>query len=230
MNKKLMQLPAADRPREKAKRFGAAALSDTELLALLLHTGTRECDVLSLAGKILYPEKGVSGLSGLLNRSAEEYMEISGIGPAKALQLSAFGELMKRAAKEERGRSSASFRSPEDCAAYFMQDMRSLEQEELRAAYLDTRMRLISESLLTRGTVDLSVISVREILIDALKHRAVSMILLHNHPSGDPAPSSRDESVTEKVRDAGELIGIRLADHIIIGDNTYYSFKERGKL
>ena len=111
-----------------------------------------------------------------------------------------------------------------------MQDLRHLEQEELRAVFLDTRMGLIRDRVITRGTVNASLVSVREIMIEALRHRAVNLILIHNHPSGDPSPSEEDTVVTEKVAEAGELVGITLSDHIIIGDNTYYSFKEWGKL
>ena len=150
----------------------------------------------------------------------------------KAVQLLAIGELAKRIWRREAGGTLTLpvFSEPAVCARYYMQEMRHLEQEELRIVYLDTRLRLMRDQILTRGTVNASVLSVREIMIGALRHRAVHLILIHNHPSGDPSPSSEDRSVTKQVAEAGALIGIRLADHIIIGDNRYYSFKEWGTL
>ena len=111
-----------------------------------------------------------------------------------------------------------------------MQDMRHLEQEELRLAYLDTRQKLISDSVITIGTVNASLISVREVLIDTLKHQAVNIIMIHNHPSGNPSPSSDDKKVTKIVANGCKSVGIYLNDHIIIDDNTYYSFREQGNL
>jgi len=227
---RLKELPAGGRPYEKAETAGFAALTDAELLAILLRTGTKDMDVLTLAARLLDIGGRNEGLAGLMRCSVEEFRELDGIGRVKAIQLSALGELVKRIWRRGVTGDMPAFRTPEDCAHYYMQDMRHLEQEELRAAYLDTRLRLISEALLTKGTVNSSPVSVREIMIGALRRRAVSMLLVHNHPSGDPSPSDQDIQVTEQVKSAGELVGIPLFDHIIIGDNTYYSFREWGSL
>jgi len=227
---RLKEMPAGGRPYEKAETAGFAALTDAELLAILLRSGTKDMDVLTLADRLLDMGGRNEGLAGLMRCTTEELREIGGIGRVKAIQISAVGELVKRLWRRGVTGDTVTFRTPADCARYYMQEMRLLEQEEVRAAYLDTRLRLISDTLLTRGTVNSSLMSVREIMIGALKRRAVSMLLVHNHPSGDPAPSGQDIEVTEQVKRAGELVGIPLYDHIIIGDNTYYSFREWGSL
>ena len=165
-----------------------------------------------------------------MHKSYDEYIKINGIGKVKAVQLLCIGELAKRIWKREAAIKAVCFNSPANCAGYYMQDMRHLEQEELRLAYLDTRQRLISDSLITIGTVNASLISVREVLIDALKHQAVNVIMIHNHPSGNPSPSDDDRKVTEIVANGCKSVGIYLNDHIIIGDNIYYSFREQGNL
>ncbi len=227
---KLRETPKCDRPCEKALRCGIGALTDAELLAVILRTGSAGTDVLTLSQRLLELDGTEDGLSGLLHHSYEEYAACEGIGSVKAVQLLSIGELARRIWRREAGRAASAFSEPAVCARYYMQEMRHLEQEELRVAYLDTRLRLMKDQLLTRGTVDSSVLSVREIMISALRHRAVHLILIHNHPSGDPSPSREDMAVTKQVAEAGKLVGIRLADHIIIGDNTYYSFKEWGTL
>lgn len=226
----LKETPEFDRPCEKALRFGIHALSDSELLAVLLRSGTAGKDVLTLSRQILNLNGKNEGLGGLMHHSYSEYVACEGIGKVKAVQLLAVGELSKRIWRREATARSAAFTDSSACAAYYMQEMRHLEQEELRVAFLDTRLRLEREETITRGTVNASLISVREIMISALKNRAVHIILVHNHPSGDPSPSREDTAVTHEVAEAGALIGITLADHIIIGDNSYYSFKEWGTL
>ena len=230
MNQKLKETPREERPAERAERYGAQTLTDAELLAVLLRTGTRDFDVMELSRQILKMEDGNPGINTLLHHTFEEYAECRGIGRVKAIQLVCLSELSKRIWRRDCASRLMSFHEPSACAQYFMEEMRHLEQEELRIAFLDTRIRLLSEALITRGTVDSSLVSVREIMISALKHRAVSMILIHNHPSGNPSPSDDDIRVTNQVNEGAKLIGIRLFDHIIIGDNAYYSFKEWGRL
>lgn len=227
---RLKSIPESERPYEKAVRYGISVLSDSELLAVLLRTGTPSADVLTLSAGILDLGGRGEGLSGLLHYSYEEYLSCTGIGSVKAVQLLAIGELVRRIWRRDAENRIGRFSDPGECARYYMQELRHLEQEELRAAFLDTRMSLIRDRVITRGTVNASLVSVREIMIAALRHRAVNLILIHNHPSGDPSPSEEDTVVTKKVAEAGELVGITLADHIIIGDNTYYSFKEWGIL
>lgn len=226
----LKETPQFDRPYEKALRSGIQTLSDSELLAVLLRSGTAGKDVLTLARQILNLGEEPDRLGGLMHHSYADYIACQGIGKVKAIQLLAIGELSKRIWRGRVLDRSTVFSESSVCASYYMEEMRHLEQEELRAAFLDTRLRLMREETISRGTVNASLISVREIMISALRHRAVHMILVHNHPSGDPSPSREDMEVTRRTAEAGALIGITLADHIIIGDHSYYSFKEWGTL
>ena len=227
INTGIKDMPSDERPYERCLEFGPSSLTDAELLAVILRTGTKNLNsvahILNLSG----PAKGITCL---MHKSYDEYIKINGIGKVKAVQLLCIGELAKRIWKREAAIKAVCFNSPANCAGYYMQDMRHLEQEELRLAYLDTRQRLISDSLITIGTVNASLISVREVLIDALKHQAVNVIMIHNHPSGNPSPSDDDRKVTEIVANGCKSVGIYLNDHIIIGDNIYYSFREQGNL
>ena len=228
---KLREVRPDERPAEKARRLGIASLSDRELLSLLLRSGCRGQDVTALSTMVLEMEPRREGLLGLLHNSMQDYMRLRGVGEAKALQLVAIGELSKRIWRREAAKNlTTAFSDPGLCARYYMEALRHLEQEELHAAFLDTKLRFISDQLLSRGSVDASVVSVRELMIAALRARAVRMILVHNHPSGDPRPSADDQRVTAEVQAAAKLIGIPLEDHIVIGDNAYYSFKEWGLL
>ena len=152
-----------------------------------------------------------------------------GIGKVKAVQLKCLAELAVRMSKAA-ARERLCFDTPATIADYYMEELRREEQEELIALFLDTRNRLLKESLIFRGTVNASPASPREIFVEALSVHAVRLVLVHNHPSGDPAPSREDLQMTERIRSAGELLGIRLLDHIIIGDNRYSSLRERGIL
>ncbi len=224
----MKELPKEERPYEKCLKHGPESLSDAELLSVIIRTGTRCDNSLSLSRKIL--EKGEKGLLGLLHHSFPELMEIRGIGPVKASQLLCIGELSRRIWRQAASGEELSFHSPESIAGYYMEEMRHREQEELRVMFFNTKQVLIKELLLSRGTVNASLATPREIFIEALRYRAVSLILVHNHPSGDPSPSREDAAFTKRVRLAGELMGIPLLDHIIIGDNSFMSLKERGML
>ena len=226
----IKDMPSDERPYERCLEFGPSSLTDAELLAVILRTGTKNLNSVALANHILNLSGPAKGITCLMHKSYDEYIKINGIGKVKAVQLLCIGELAKRIWKREAAIKAVCFNSPANCAGYYMQDMRHLEQEELRLAYLDTRQRLISDSLITIGTVNASLISVREVLIDALKHQAVNVIMIHNHPSGNPSPSDDDRKVTEIVANGCKSVGIYLNDHIIIGDNIYYSFREQGNL
>ena len=167
---------------------------------------------------------------GLLHLSLPELMELRGIGRVKGIELLCVGELSRRIWKSVARDNVPAFTDPARIAGYYMEDMRHMEQEELRLMMLNTKNTLIRDSLIFRGTVNLSVASPREIFIEAVRYHAVSVILIHNHPSGDPSPSREDQRMTAQMKEAGALLGIRLLDHIIIGNQTYFSFKERGIL
>ena len=225
----MKELPPEERPYEKCLRNGPESLSDPELLAVIIRTGSRQESSLSLSKRVLEMDGG-DGLLGLLHSSLPELMEIPGIGPVKAVQLLCIGELSRRIWRQAASGEELSFHSPQAIANYYMEEMRHREQEELRAMFFNTKQVLIKELLISRGTVNASLATPREIFIEALRYRAVGLILVHNHPSGDPSPSREDVAFTKRVRLAGEMVGIALLDHIIIGDNAFLSLKERGIL
>ena len=214
---RIKDLPHKDRPYEKCLRLGPDSLSDTELLAVILRTGSREGNSLNLAD---------SGLLGLLHRSLDDFMGIKGVGKVKGVQLLCIGELSKRIWKRKASEHALYFGHPEEISDYYMEDMRHLEQEEIRVMFLNTKQAMIRDQIMTRGTVNASVMTPREVLIEGLRCRAVSMVLVHNHPSGDPTPSRADMLLTKRLKEAGELVGITLIDHVVIGDRRYLSFRE----
>ncbi len=227
--KTMKSLPESERPYEKAVEYGVESLSDAELLAVILRTGTKDKSVRDLAEEIL-KLGNPSGLPGLLHHSLADYQEIRGIGLVKAIQLSCIGELSKRIWKSAKVTSELICRNPAVIAEYFMEEMRHKEQEFLKMLILNTKNILMKDVDISKGTVNASLATPREIYIEALKFRGSSVILLHNHPSGDPTPSNDDCLFTKRVAEAGKMIGISLLDHIIIGDNSYVSLKERGIL
>lgn len=213
-------------PYEKFLKLGPEALSEAELLAIILRTGTRRYSALDLAGQVLSLFKGrEDGLNGLHHISVKELMEIPGIGEIKAVKLKCIAELAIRMAKE-RAAVSLNFCSPETVAGYYMEAMRHEEKEKILLLLLDNKLHLIEENILSVGTVNASLLSARDIFMKALKCRASNLMLLHNHPSGDPRPSRQDIVITRKIKEAGELMDIPLTDHIILGDNCYVSLKE----
>lgn len=220
----MKEIPDMERPYEKCLRHGTAGLSDAELLAVILRTGSRGENVVELSQRILY-HSGGNGILALHQFSVEQLMKIRGIGKVKAIQLSCISELSKRLSKAAAG-ESFSFSSPDSIAEYYMEDMRHESQEVIKLIMVNSKGRLIGETNISRGTVNASVITPREIFIEALQRQAVCIILMHNHPSGDPAPSEEDLILTRRIKSAGLLIGIALLDHIIIGDNHYISLKE----
>jgi len=220
-----------ERPYEKCERFGAGSLTDVELLAVLLRTGTKGENVLSLARRLLYPERGTpdNRQTHLQNWTKEELLKIHGIGKVKAIQILCLCELSKRMSQFSAGQE-LDFSKPHTIAEYYMEDMRHRRQEHMKLLMLNGRLRLIGESEISKGTINMSVVSPRELFLEALQKQAVYIILLHNHPSGDPSPSREDVLITKRVREGGSLLGIELLDHIIIGDNCYVSFTEENLL
>ena len=222
----IREIPEMERPYEKCEQRGAGSLSDVELLAVLLRTGTRGENALTLAQKILY-HTGEPGILSIHQFSIERLKQIKGIGKVKAIQISCISELAKRLAKACAGETLC-FTRPESIAGYYMEDLRHEKQEQMKLLMLNSKSKLIGETDISKGTVNASLITPRELFIEALQKDAVSIILLHNHPSGDPEPSREDILVTKKIAKAGELIGITLMDHIIIGDQSYVSLAEKG--
>jgi len=223
------ELPVSERPYEKCETYGPQFLSDAELLAVILKTGSKGLRAIDLAVNVLNYSKTYPGLKGLNYLTMKELTKIRGIGRVKAIQLLCLTERTKRMSKEVH-KESLKFTTPQSVAEYYMQDMRHLKKEQVLLLMLDSKSKLIKDMVMSSGTVNLSIVPIREILIQALKEEAVKIILVHNHPSGDPAPSPEDIRVTKRMKEAGDLIGISLMDHIIIGDNKYISLKEQGFL
>ncbi len=232
MNKKyctVKELPLTERPYEKCEKSGPGVLTDAELLAVIIRTGSLNERAVDVAAGVLNHSNTHPGLIGLNYMTAKELMSLKGIGKVKAIQLLCVAELTKRMAKatnEER----LQFISPETVANYYMQDMRHLSMEKILLVMLDSKSKFLKDIIISSGTVNSSLLSPREIFLLALKYEAVNIIILHNHPSGDPAPSKEDIASTRRMKEAGNLIGIKLMDHIIIGDNRYVSLGEMGYL
>ncbi|MGM0835942.1 MAG: RadC family protein [Bacillota bacterium] len=216
--------PEDERPRERLIQDGPQSLSNHELLAIMLRTGSKDESVLQLANRLLTT---FEGLRLLKDASVNEMMSIKGIGSAKAVQIMAAVELGRRIHRlqyEDR----YVIRSPEDAANYVMEDMRFLTQEHFVCLYLNTKNQVLHQQTIFIGSLNASIVHPREVFKEAFRRSAASFICLHNHPSGDPSPSREDIDVTKRLNECGKLIGIELLDHLIIGDQKFISLKEKG--
>lgn len=222
-------IPEEERPYEKCLSGGPGCLSDAELLAVILRTGVRGESALDLSRKVLGGREDGKGLLGIYHMSISDLQKIRGVGKVKAVQIKCIAELSQRIARAQAS-GGLSFHDPASIANYYMEDMRHQEQEILRVLMLNSKGMLIHDEMVSKGTVRASLISPREIYISALRHLAVGIILVHNHPSGIPDPSREDILLTRRVMAAGNLIGIDLLDHIIIGDRQAVSLREQGLL
>lgn len=221
---KLKDLPKNERPRERLIRYGADKLSNSELLALILRTGTKNDNVLNLCSSLL-GEFG--GINGLLNLSVKELKEINGIGEAKTAQILALAELSKRFNSFQSGEELI-ISSPKDVAFYMMKEMNNLKKEYFKIIMLNTKNMIISIKDVSIGSLNSSIVHPREVFVEAIKNSSAAVILCHNHPSGDCTPSKEDIAVTKRLKECGDLIGIEVLDHIIIGRKNFISFKEKG--
>ncbi|AGX05689.1 JAB domain-containing protein [Bacillus infantis] len=222
----IRDFPQDERPRERFIQNGPESLSNHELLALMLRTGTKEESVLQLSNRLL---THFEGLRLLKDATLDEMTSIKGIGMAKAIQVLAAVEIGRRI-------SSLSYddrfviRSPEDGAKYVMNDMRFLSQEHFVCLYLNTKNQVLHKQTIFIGSLNASIVHPREVFKEAFRRSAASIICIHNHPSGDPAPSREDIEVTKRLAECGKIIGIDVLDHLIIGENKYVSLKEKGYL
>lgn len=229
MNKK-SEYENQNMPYERFLRFGPEVLTESELLAIILRTGTKGKPVLQVAEEILQlADSKKEGLLGLYDISLEELMSINGVGEVKAVRIKCLTELSARISKAS-AKAGLIMNHPETVAGYFMEKMRHFKTERVMVVCLDAKGEFIGEKELSAGSVNSALISPREVFMEAMKKEAVNIILIHNHPSGDPKPSKADIELTMSVKEMGDLMEIPLLDHIIIGDNKYTSFKEQGLL
>ena len=220
----------SDMPYEKFIKLGPEALTEKELLAIILRTGTQNYSATELADMILSYQTGrYEGLNALHHLTIKDLMSIPGIGEVKAVKLKCVSELAKRMAMQK-AKKALRFDKPSTVAEYFMEELRHEEKENILLLSLDNKMQLIEKYVLSVGTINASLLSSREVFVQALKDRASNVMLLHNHPSGDPVPSDQDILITNKIKEAGLLLDIPLMDHIIIGSGCYISLKEHGLL
>lgn len=220
----IKELPEDERPRERLEHYGAAALSTTELLAIILRVGTKDENVIRLSQRLL---TSYGGLAGLAHAPFSELTEFKGLGPAKATQLKAAFELGRRllvAAPSER----PTVKSPADAANLVLLEMAGLEQEHLRTIILDTKNHVLKIHTVYIGSLNTAVMRVGELFREAIRLNSAALIIVHNHPSGDPTPSAEDVQVTRQVVEAGKLLSIDVLDHLVIGQARWVSLKERG--
>jgi DNA repair protein RadC len=219
----IKEIPIDERPREKLLKFGAQALANSELMAIILRVGSNQDTAITLAQKILNHQG--NGLKNIAQSDPLFLLGFHGISNAKAAQLLAAVELGRRVSRVDAD-DRQKITSPQDVSYYLMDDMRYLKKEHFRAVLLDTKNQILDIPTISIGSLNASIVHPREVFLEAVKRSAASMILVHNHPSGDTKPSREDIQVTKRLIEAGELMGIKVLDHIIIGDGKFLSFRE----
>ena len=222
---KIIDIPKEERPVEKLLSSGPETLSNAELLAVILRTGTRGENIISLSTRII---SEFDGLDGLLDAGIEEISTIKGVKNIKASQILALGELVKRINKLTLTKDSRNISSPKDVAEYVMKEMMFLKQEILKVIMLDTKNNIIGIKDVFKGSLNTSIVHPREIFKEAIKKSSSSIIICHNHPSGDPTPSKEDINITIRLKECGKIMGIDLLDHLIVGKDKFVSLKEKG--
>ncbi len=231
----LKDLPSDMLPREKLLARGPAALSDTELLALLLRTGVRGKNVLQMAHELLHPTPndagapGFDGLSGLLNASAQDLTRVKGLGPAKRAELMAVLELARRTLAQQL-RQREVFASPQTVRQYLQLQLAARSHEVFAVLFLDVQNRLLAMEELFRGTLTQTSVYPREVVLRALHHQCAAVVLAHNHPSGSVQPSRADEALTQTLKAALALVDVRVLDHVIVAAGQTLSMAEKGLL
>jgi DNA repair protein RadC len=220
-------MPQTERPRERLWALGPAALTTAELLAILIGTGSGGAGVLEVAGRLL--DVGEGSLRRLARRPSAELLQAQGIGPTKAARLMAAFELGARLSREERP-AVQRIREPDDVARLFQGRLRDLQVEEFHLLALDSQSQVLREVLVTRGLLNSSLVHPREVFRAAIAEAAAGIIVVHNHPSGDPTPSAEDRAVTQQLAAAGRLLDLPLYDHVIIAGDRFVSFATAGLL
>ena len=218
----IKELPETERPREKLCKYGPEKLSNEELLAIIIRTGSRTESALDVSKKILTRDN--RGLTYLRDVTIQELMEVRGIGECKAAQILSAIELGKRLSYQLASEKFVA-NNPVSIADIFMDDMRYLKKEHFKILLLDIKNQIISTEQISVGTLNASIVHPRDVFNIAIKRNASSIILVHNHPSGDPTPSKEDLNITKRLVETGRITGIDVLDHIIIGDNKFLSFR-----
>lgn len=223
----IKDLPEGERPRERLLKYGAENLTDAELLAIIIRTGSRSETAVNLSQRLLLGEKGVNGLRFLVEASIEELGKIKGIGIAKAAQIKAAIEIGKRLASLSQSERPV-IKYPGDVRNLLMEEMRYLDKEYFKIILLNIKNQVIHVEDVSVGSLNSSIVHPREIFKIAIRRSSAALILVHNHPSGDPTPSGEDVEITRRLVESGKLLGIDVLDHVIIGDGRYTSLKEKG--
>ena len=220
----IKDIPADMRPREKLLRYGPGILSLQELLAIIIRTGSRDANAIQLAESILYQFKDLRGIN---HASIEELCNAAaGVGEAKAAEIKAALELGRRLNQQDS--EVVRIKSPQDVAAWVMEELRYLQQEQFRILLLNTKNVIIACEEVSKGSLNSSIVHPREVFARAIRRSAAAIILVHNHPSGDPTPSQEDINITRRLVEVGRLVGIEVLDHLVIGDGVFSSLKEKG--
>ena len=218
---RIKDIPPENRPRERLEKNGVHVLSDAELLAIIFKTGNKEENAIVMSDRLITKY----GLGKLNELSLKELQEIKGIGPAKSMQIKALFEFNKRYSLAKR--DGEPIKSARDVFEYASQRLITNQQETFMILLLDSKNRIVKDEVISIGTLNASIIHPREVFKSAIRESANSIILVHNHPSGDPEPSVEDEQITKKLFEAGELLNIKILDHVIVGKDKFWSFKER---
>ncbi len=222
MKKTMKQFPKELQPRERGYTHGISSLTNTELLAIILRSGTRELSAMELAHRILLKE---GTLSNIMELGVEELIQYEGVGQVKAISILASLELGKRMLDEKKPERPI-IHSPNDAAMIVMEEMKRLKKENFRIMALNTKNHVVAVETISIGNLNSSIVHPRELFRQAIRHAAAGIILVHNHPSGDSTPSREDLLITERIVEAGKIMGIEVLDHIIVAGDGYLSFRE----
>jgi len=225
---RMKDIPASERPYEKLEKFGPETLSNAELLAVIIRTGSAEETSVALAQRLLSLGENRGGISHLHDLSVEELRMTKGIGRVKALQIKAVLELSKRISASLINSNKVTIKSPAEVSMLLMEEMRYLKKEVFKVILLNTKNHIIKYLNVSVGSLNASIVHPREVFSEAVKSGCSAILLAHNHPSGDPEPSREDIETTHRLVNAGNILGIKVLDHVIIGDGRYISLKEQG--
>ena len=225
---RMKDIPVSERPYEKLEKYGPECLSNAELLAIIIRTGSLEETSVALAQRLLLFGEGNGGIAFLHDLSVEELRKTKGIGKVKAIQIKAVMEISKRVSASLINNNKVTIKSPVEVSTLLMEEMRYLKKEVFKIILLNTKNHIIKYLNVSVGSLNSSIVHPREVFSEAVKVGCSGMLLAHNHPSGDPEPSREDIETTQRLVNAGNILGIKVLDHVVIGDGRYISFKEQG--